>query len=142
MSNSWLSKTVTILSSVIQTSTSSTRQRATRIQICTTTAIISSAYDSQYGHPHDEVLEDFADRRIEIYWTAVHGDVVLTTDGNDVSLETEHEFSTDATGLLDEKSDDDTEASRITTSRAAQDYTRVRYRRHAFALQEWIRRRC
>ncbi len=75
-------------------------------------AIISSAYDSQYGHPHDEVLEDFADRGTETYWTAVHGDVVLTTDGNDVDLETEHEFSTDAADLLEEKPvDEDTQAS-------------------------------
>jgi len=78
-------------------------------------AIISSAYDSQYGHPHDEVLEDFADREIETYWTAVHGDVVLTTDGSDVELKTEHEFSTDAADLLEEKpaDDDDTQASFI-----------------------------
>ena len=76
-------------------------------------AIISSAYDSQYGHPHDEVLEDFADRDIETYWTAVHGDVVLTIDGNDIELETEHDFSTDAANLLKEKpaDDDDTQAS-------------------------------
>ncbi|RQG88082.1 MBL fold metallo-hydrolase [Natrarchaeobius halalkaliphilus] len=76
-------------------------------------AIISSAYDSQYGHPHDEVLEDYADRGIETYWTAVHGDVALTTDGSDVELETEHEFSTDAGDLLEEKpaDDDDTQAS-------------------------------
>ncbi|SIS22140.1 lamin tail domain-containing protein, partial [Natronorubrum thiooxidans] len=33
------------------------------------TAIISSAYDSQYGHPNDEVLERFAERDIETYWT-------------------------------------------------------------------------
>ncbi|TYT60284.1 ComEC/Rec2 family competence protein [Natrialba swarupiae] len=75
-------------------------------------AIISSAYDSQYGHPHDEVLEDYADRGIETYWTAVHGDVVLTTDGNDLAVETEHEFSTEAADLLEEKpTDDDTQAS-------------------------------
>ncbi|ELY46963.1 beta-lactamase [Natronorubrum bangense JCM 10635] len=82
-------------------------------QVTPDVAIISSAYDSQYGHPHDEVLEDFADRGIETYWTAVHGDVVLTTDGNDVELETEHEFSTDAEDLLEEKpaDDDDTQAS-------------------------------
>ncbi|MHC3439400.1 ComEC/Rec2 family competence protein [Natrialbaceae archaeon A-gly3] len=82
-------------------------------QVTPDVAIISSAYDSQYGHPHDEVLEDFADRGIETYWTAVHGDVVLTTDGTDVELETEHEFSTDAGDLLEEKpaDDDDTQAT-------------------------------
>jgi len=76
-------------------------------------AIISSAYDSQYGHPHDEVLEDFADRGIETYWTGVHGDVILSTDGDDIDLETTHEFSTDAAALLEEKptDDDDTQPS-------------------------------
>ncbi len=76
-------------------------------QVTPDVAIISSAYDSQYGHPHDEVLEDFADRGIETYWTAVHGDVVLTTDGSDVELETEQEFSTDTADLLEEKPNDD-----------------------------------
>ena len=74
-------------------------------------AIISSAYDSQYGHPHDEILEDFADRGIETYWTAVHGDVVLTTDGSDVTIQTAHEFSTDADDLLAEKPADDDQHS-------------------------------
>ncbi|MDG5760261.1 MBL fold metallo-hydrolase [Natronococcus sp. A-GB1] len=63
-------------------------------------AVISSDYDSQYGHPHEEVLEEYADRGIETYWTGVHGDVVVTTDGTDVGVETEREFSTDAADLV------------------------------------------
>ncbi|MCU4752073.1 MBL fold metallo-hydrolase [Halobacteria archaeon AArc-curdl1] len=76
-------------------------------------AIISSAYDSQYGHPHDEVLAEFADRGIETYWTAVHGDVVLTTDGDGYEVQTANEFSTDAGDILEEKpiDDDDTQDS-------------------------------
>ena len=35
-------------------------------------AVISSAYDSQYGHPHEEVLERLAARSIPTYWTATH----------------------------------------------------------------------
>ncbi|MFC4990513.1 ComEC/Rec2 family competence protein [Saliphagus infecundisoli] len=66
-------------------------------------AIISSAYDSQYGHPSESVLEDYAAREIETYWTGVHGTIVLTSDGGDYTLETEHEFSTDAEDLLEEK---------------------------------------
>ena len=66
-------------------------------------AIVSSAYDSSYEHPHDDVLEDFADRGLETCWTAVHGDVVLTTDGDDYDLETERTASTDAEDLLEEK---------------------------------------
>lgn len=74
-------------------------------------AIISSAYDSQYDHPSSVVLEDFAERGIDTYWTAVHGDIVLTTDGEDYEVETEHEFSTDAEALLDEKSANETQAT-------------------------------
>ncbi len=66
-------------------------------------AIISSDFDSQYGHPHDEVLEEYAERGIETYWTGVHGDIVLTTDGEEIGIETASEFSTDAADLLDEK---------------------------------------
>ncbi|MFP8958914.1 MBL fold metallo-hydrolase [Natrialbaceae archaeon A-CW3] len=84
-------------------------------QVTPSVAIISSAYDSQYGHPHDEVLEDYADRGIETYWTAVHGDVVLTTDGDDIEIEVEHEFSTDAADLLEEKPTDDDETQESLT---------------------------
>ncbi|AUX09931.1 competence protein ComEC [Halalkaliarchaeum desulfuricum] len=70
-------------------------------------AVISSAYDSQYGHPHDEVLERFADRGIETYWTGVHGDIVITTDGEEIAVETSEEFSTDPADLLAEKPNDD-----------------------------------
>ncbi|WP_226006900.1 ComEC/Rec2 family competence protein [Natrinema salinisoli] len=66
-------------------------------------AIVSSALDSRYGHPHDEVLEAFADRGIETYWTGVHGDVVLTTDGTEWSVETERDGPTDPAELLERK---------------------------------------
>ncbi|WP_425494348.1 MBL fold metallo-hydrolase [Natronoglomus mannanivorans] len=68
-------------------------------------AIISSAYDSQYGHPSDDVLERFADRGIDTFWTAVHGAVVVQTDGNSFEVETSESFSTDAADILEEKSD-------------------------------------
>ncbi|ELY47274.1 ComEC/Rec2 family competence protein [Natronorubrum sulfidifaciens] len=68
-------------------------------------AVVSSALESQYGHPHDEVLESFADRGVETYWTGVHGDVVLTTDGTDVTVTTEHDATTDPAVLLERKHD-------------------------------------
>ncbi|PCR89540.1 ComEC/Rec2 family competence protein [Natrinema ejinorense] len=64
-------------------------------------AIVSSAHDSQYGHPHDEVLEAFDDRGIETYWTGVHGDIVLTSDGSDISVDTERDAPTDPGALLE-----------------------------------------
>jgi competence protein ComEC len=68
-------------------------------------AIVSSGYDNQYGHPHDEVLADYADRGIETYWTGVHGDVVLTTDGTDLDVRTEEAFSTDPDEMREERTD-------------------------------------
>lgn len=79
-------------------------------------AVISSDYDSQYGHPNDDTLERFADLNIETYWTGVHGDIVLTTDGESTDVETESEFSTDPLDILDEtpSDDSDTETQQIT----------------------------
>ncbi|WP_306052537.1 ComEC/Rec2 family competence protein [Natronococcus wangiae] len=70
-------------------------------------AIVSSAGNSQYGHPHDEALERFADREIETYWTAVHGDVVLTTDGEETTVTAERDASTDPMDLLEKKYDEE-----------------------------------
>ena len=69
-------------------------------------AVISSAYDSQYGHPHDEPLETFAELDIETYWTGVHENIVLTTDGEETDVQTDREFSTDPLDILDEKPSD------------------------------------
>ncbi len=73
--------------------------------------IISSGYESQFGHPHDEVLERFASNGIETYWTGVHGDIVVTTDGDEVTVETTDEFSTDPDDILDEKPTDNDDES-------------------------------
>ena len=70
-------------------------------------AVISSDRDSQYGHPHDETLEIFDELGIETYWTGVHGDIVLTTDGQETTVETTTEFSNDPIDLLEEKPHDE-----------------------------------
>jgi competence protein ComEC len=69
-------------------------------------AVISSGYDSQFGHPHDEVLERLAGRGVETYWTAVHGDIVVTTDGTAIEVTPAESFSTDPADLLAEKPGD------------------------------------
>lgn len=72
-------------------------------------AIISSAYGSQYGHPHDEVLTAFGERDVDAYWTGIHGDIIMSADGNgSISTTTTEDFSTDPDDLLDEKPTDDT----------------------------------
>ncbi|WP_336135971.1 ComEC/Rec2 family competence protein [Natronomonas amylolytica] len=58
-------------------------------------AVVSSAYDSQYGHPHDEPLQRFADRDTEAVWTAVHGTVVIEADGETITVRTQHDATTD-----------------------------------------------
>jgi competence protein ComEC len=65
-------------------------------------AVVSSGYDSQYGHPHDEPLERFAERGIETTWTAVHGTIVFESDGRELSVRTQHDATTDPLALRDE----------------------------------------
>lgn len=64
-------------------------------------AFISSAYDSQYGHPHDEVLRSFADCSIPAYWTATHGNVVFVSNGDGISIQTQQAAPTDPSSLYD-----------------------------------------
>jgi len=66
-------------------------------------AILSSGFDSQYGHPSDETLRRLADHGIDSYWTGVHGDVVVTTDGTNVSVESDSDAPTDPLELLELK---------------------------------------
>ncbi|MEF8857224.1 MAG: lamin tail domain-containing protein [Haloplanus sp.] len=61
--------------------------------------VVSSAYDSRYGHPTDEVLRRFADRSLPTYWTATHGDIVLVSDGSEVSVRTQQAAPTDPLDL-------------------------------------------
>ena len=51
--------------------------------------VLSSAYDSRYGHPAEGTLRRFADRSPSTYWTATHGDVVLVSDGRGVTVRTQ-----------------------------------------------------
>ncbi|WP_137288790.1 ComEC/Rec2 family competence protein [Natronorubrum halophilum] len=81
-------------------------------------AIVSSGLKSQYGHPHDEVLEAFADRGVKTYWTGVHGDIVLTTGGEDVSVATEREVSTDLDALLERKYEPHAESESLVPPRS------------------------
>ncbi len=81
-------------------------------------AVISSALDSPYGHPHDDVLERFAAHDIETYWTGVHGDIVMTTDGSDLTVQPAETYSTDPLDLKDAKPNND---ESVVTSRTGID---------------------
>ncbi|WP_227356129.1 lamin tail domain-containing protein [Haladaptatus salinisoli] len=61
--------------------------------------VISSAYDSQYGHPHEEMLDRLAARNIPTYWTAVHGNIVLESTGTQITVKTQAKAPTDPHSL-------------------------------------------
>jgi competence protein ComEC len=61
--------------------------------------VVSSAYDSRYGHPHPEVLDRLGERNVPTYWTATHGDVVLVSDGDVVTVKSQAAAPTDASRL-------------------------------------------
>ncbi len=62
-------------------------------------AVISSAYDSQYGHPHEETLSRLAARNIPTYWTAVHGTIVLESTGKQITVKTQAAVPTNPQSL-------------------------------------------
>ncbi|KTG11525.1 hypothetical protein AUR64_03200 [Haloprofundus marisrubri] len=62
-------------------------------------AVVSSAYQSQYGHPHEETLARLGERSIATYWTAVHGNTVLTSDGRNLTIATQRNATTVAPEL-------------------------------------------
>jgi competence protein ComEC len=64
--------------------------------------VISSAFDSQYGHPTEEALQRLADRSIPALWTATHGNIVLISDGQEVSVRTQQDGPTNALSLRDD----------------------------------------
>jgi competence protein ComEC len=64
-------------------------------------AIVSAAYDSQYGHPDPDVLDRLAERGIATYWTGTHGTIVASTDGDAVTIRTVGDAPTDPGSLRD-----------------------------------------
>jgi competence protein ComEC len=68
--------------------------------------VVSSAYDSQYGHPHDEVLDRFDEYGIDTYWTGVHGTTVFVSDGETIGIHTQVDATTDPTAIRDESEAD------------------------------------
>jgi len=63
--------------------------------------VISSAYDSQYGHPNEETLGRLAERSISTYWTATHGNIVFVSDGERVTVRSQAQAPTDPSSLRD-----------------------------------------
>lgn len=52
-------------------------------------ATISCGKDNSYGHPHNEILKKLKERNIEYYRTDINGNIVVTSDGENISVATE-----------------------------------------------------
>lgn len=54
-----------------------------------TYVVISLGEDNEYGHPHTEVLQSIYNRNLKVYRTDKQGTVVFTSDGKNISVNTE-----------------------------------------------------
>ena len=52
-------------------------------------ALISCGLDNQHGHPHREVLERLYDMGVRVLRTDLNGNIVLTSDGHTIAIETQ-----------------------------------------------------
>lgn len=50
-------------------------------------AIISVGQDNSYNHPHTSVINRLEKSNIKVYRTDLNGNIVLTTDGNEIKVE-------------------------------------------------------
>ena len=59
-------------------------------------SVIQVGKDNRYNHPHVEVLELFSSlSEMDVYRNDHHGNIVIISDGSDLIVETEFEFSKD-----------------------------------------------
>jgi len=61
--------------------------------------VISSPYDSEYGHPDETVLTRLTARAIPAYWTGTHGTTTFTSNGETVTVRTQERDPIVATAL-------------------------------------------
>lgn len=54
-------------------------------------SVYSAGADNQYGHPHAEIISLIQDTGSSLYGTDVHGTIVVTTDGNDYTVQTKED---------------------------------------------------
>jgi competence protein ComEC len=81
-------------------------------------AVVSAPYDSQFGHPEDEVINRYENRNVDLFWTAANGNVTVTSDGtsittsaekgevNDVTKDSNYEISVQSTDSSVEQGSD------------------------------------
>lgn len=67
-------------------------------------AVISVGKDNSYGHPHEEVLNDFKVRGVEVFRTDEQGSIIVKSDGENITFNIEPS-QTWATGITKQADD-------------------------------------
>lgn len=78
-------------------------------------AAISAGYDSEYGHPHQETLQRFAERDVRTLWTGVHGTIVFVSDGESITVKTQTDATTDPLDIRSEPESTGTPSGSVET---------------------------
>ncbi|MBM6828368.1 MBL fold metallo-hydrolase [Anaerotignum lactatifermentans] len=55
--------------------------------------VISAGLDNRYGHPHQEALSAYLNTGAAVYGTFRSGDIVMTTDGSEISFQTSRKLT-------------------------------------------------
>ena len=63
--------------------------------------VITSGYDSQYGHPHEKTLERLGNQEVRTYWTGSHGTVQIRSNGTAITIGTQQSAPTDPLSIRD-----------------------------------------
>lgn len=58
-------------------------------------AVAMAGKPSRFHHPHTELLNRLSERNIELYWTGLHGNVVMRSNGANLTIEPELQGPTD-----------------------------------------------
>ena len=54
-----------------------------------TYATISCGVDNKYNHPHTEAIDELEEHNVTIYRTDINGSILVTTDGEKITITTE-----------------------------------------------------
>ena len=58
-------------------------------------AVISVGTSNSYGHPHNSTLSKLQEKNVQLLRTDLHGDIIVRSDGESLSFETEKETDID-----------------------------------------------
>lgn len=83
-------------------------------------AVISVGNDNDYGHPHENVLNDFKNRGVKVFRTDEQGTIVALSDGNNITFNTEPSV-TWAVGSVSESSN--SKETSVTQNTGSNHYT-------------------